>query len=144
MSLSTTRREVRDYTSCIHLSITNRAIGTWTCGDPPSTLPQPQNVGHNLLLFSAPLTFDKFRCLGFQPKLFKNLQWYRTVACTSFPVGDSLQRLVISTCSFLRLAVLTSFRCDVFLSLSRFYSTEAAPSIFDIENLREEPDKDLW
>ena len=43
----------------------------------------------------------------------------------------------------MRLAVLTSFRCDVSLSLV-FYSREAFPSILDIENLREEPDKDLW
>ena len=36
-----------------------------------------------------------------------------------------------------------SLSLSVFLSLS-FYSREAFPSIFDIENLREEPDKDLW
>ena len=91
--LSTTRREVRDYTSYIHLSITNRAISTWTCGDPPSMLPQPQNVVHNLLLFSTPLTFDKFRCLGFWPKLLlceKNLQMVQNgrvhfISCRSQP-----------------------------------------------------------
>ena len=58
-----------------------------------------------------------FRCVDFRPKtsMLQNLKMYSTVVCTSFSVAHSLLWLIISSCSFPRLAVFTSFRCDVSL-----------------------------
>ena len=83
--LSTTRKEVRDCTTCgpfPHLSIVQFTLGAVTILRAFS--PAPQNVGPSLLFFSTPRTFDKSFAAWVGSKNYcyaYNSHKYRTNGC---------------------------------------------------------------